>query len=962
MHKKSVIILAVAMLAASQALATDPTVLKFRIGAFSTSNGMPSYKNLGLERAEVVKSDEAAYYLVQFTGPVLDAWRDQVVRVGGKVFDYIPNYAHIVKMTPQVKALVEKMPMVQFVGYNQPAFRISPYLLSAPEQFPLDDPGKIMLKILTFEVADAKPVMDRLLAKKDVSYDKHGENIICIWIPTDQAIEIAKEIANYPEVYWVERYGRPSLHNAWSRWINQSLDTTNMKAAADSWKSALTMNTANDSLIMPIYKRGLYGQGQIVGDDDTGMDWDNIYFRDGAGLKPIFDRDTSSVTGRDTLVFGTNAHRKIVAYNVFADTFDNNSSGHGSHTAGSIGADSLGWLTTQASLPRAMGMAPKCRIAFSDLEPSTGGLNTPANIGRIYIWAYNAGARITSSSWGWSGSSTLDYYHTDSRNIDTVAWAHQDLVMFRSAGNGNTSGERVNYPATAKNIVCVGASESGFGSGATTWAVNGTATRNELLDVAEFSSHGPTQEGLRRPTLLGCGGWYIWSVDSDGLLTSNNTGIMTMGGTSMSTPTMAGMGALVRQYLTEGWYPTGTKVAGNAIVAPKGALIKSLMMLATRNFNGAYSCDALANVSSVSQNVPSQGQGWGGVVLDDALYFSGDARKLRVDDAKSFTATGQTYTYTINTGTSVTQPLKIVLVYYDYPSAAPSSDISVNNLNLTVTDGTNTYLGNVFGQPASNGFSITGGAADTINPEEVVWLAPASSKSKANRTFTITVTAATINRGPQPFAITVGGDIVASAGFPQAVEMTSFSAMAVNNVVEVRWRTESEKECDHWLIERSTTEDGNFIEVGKVAGNLTTNEPHQYSYTDASNLQTGIYYYRLAEVDLSGTKTYYGPMLVEFGGKDLPLNYRLEKAYPNPAASGVTIKYALRNTGRTSIKVYNVLGQEIRTLVDGIQPAGYYSLPWDGKDSRGQKAANGVYLYKMTAGEFSATGKVMIIR
>ncbi|MBI5804532.1 S8 family serine peptidase, partial [candidate division TA06 bacterium] len=885
--KRALSVIFILVLAVSQALATDPSVLKMRIGAFSTKSGMPSYKNLGLERT--AKADGPDYYIVQFTGPVLDAWRDQVVRAGGKVFDYLPNYAHIVKMTPQVKAVVEKMPMVQFVGYNQPAFRISPKLLEAPTPYSLDEPGRIMLNIVTFEVADAKPVRERITAKKEVRYLQHGENIVQVSIPADQSIEIAKEIANYPEVYWVERYFQPTLHNAWSRWINQSLDSTGMRAAADSWKSKLTNNTADDSLKMPIYKRGLYGQGQIVGDDDTGMDWDNIYFRD-ASLKPLYDKN------KDTIVDFQNAHRKIVSYNVHADTFDLTSSGHGSHTSGSIGADSLGWLTTQASLPRAMGMAPKCRIAFTDIGGASDALVLPTNYADIYIWEYNAGARVTSSSWGQSAGGASSYT-INCRQLDTVAWAHQDLVMFRSAGNDNTSGDRVNSPATSKNIVCVGASESGFGSTATTWAVNGTADRNELLDVAEFSSHGPTDEGLRRPAILGCGGWYIWSVDSDGSLTTNNTGIVTMGGTSMSTPTMAGMGAQVRQYLTEGWWKTGTKVAGDAIAAPKGALIKSLMMLATRNFNGAYSIDAIGQTGT--QNVPSQGQGWGGVVLDDALYFSGDARKLKIDDAKTFTTTGQTYSYTISTGTSTTEPLKIVLAYYDYPSASPSTDISVNNLNLTVTDGTNTYLGNVFGQPASNGFSITGGTADTVNPEEVVWLAPASSK--ASRTFTVTVTAAAINRGPQPFAITAAGDIISSTNFRDAlaVSFAGMNLMASSDGVNLTWRTESEQECLRWEIERSENADQGFVTVGKVDGGGTTSQPKNYSYTDNTITAKGEYYYRLAEIGANGSTTYYGPMSIGFGG-DIPAAYMLAQSIPNPTIGSTNISFALKRSGNTS--------------------------------------------------------------
>jgi outer membrane protein assembly factor BamB len=203
---------------------------------------------------------------------------------------------------------------------------------------------------------------------------------------------------------------------------------------------------------------------------------------------------------------------------------------------------------------------------------------------------------------------------------------------------------------------------------------------------------------------------------------------------------------------------------------------------------------------------------------------------------------------------------------------------------------------------------------------------------------------------------------------PLAVEMSFFTLAAVANGVQLNWRTESETNCDHWKIERSVNKDGGFEEIGKIPGRLSTNEPHEYSYTDNWKLETGIYYYRLAEVDVNNNKTYYGPLMVEFGGKNLPLSYNLEKAYPNPAVSSITIKYALMNTGRVSLKIYNVLGQELRALVNGVQPAGYYTLVWDGKDSRGQRAANGIYLYRLSAaggegrGDYTTTRKVTVLR
>ncbi|MDD3804201.1 MAG: S8 family serine peptidase, partial [bacterium] len=538
------------------------------------------------------------------------------------------------------------------------------------------------------------------------------------------------------------------LHNAWSRWRMDNFDTLYYNnGTSDSWKSALNLSSANDYLRLRMYSKGLYGQNMIVGDDDTGCDWDNIYFRDPSGTKPVYDKD------KDRDCESTGSHRKLVAYNVHADTFDLSSSGHGSHTTGSVAADSLNsGLPSATAFARVMGMAPLAKLAFTDIGGTGDALVLPTNYADIYEWAYDAGARIHTSSWGQS-SGGYSNYTANSQQLDSCAWRNKDYMMFRSAGNSNLDRDSVNTPATAKNIVCVGATESGFGSATTTWAVNGGATRNELNDVAEFSSHGPTKEGMMRPDVCGSGGWYIWSVDSDGNLASNNAGITYMGGTSMSTPTTAGFGALVRQYFTEGWYPSGAKNAADAI-APSGALIKAMIINSTRNSNGAYSISTINNTGT--QSAPSQGQGWGRATMADAIFFAGDVRDLKVWDITSgFTSAGQYHEYTITTGPSTTEYTKIVLTWVDYPANTGVTSLVVNDLNLTVTVNGNTYLGNVFGTTAR---SITGGSADTKNVTEVVWL-----DATPGQTITIRVTAAAVPYGPQPYALVATGDFITAA-------------------------------------------------------------------------------------------------------------------------------------------------------------------------------------------------------
>lgn len=94
----------------------------------------------------------------------------------------------------------------------------------------------------------------------------------------------------------------------------------------------------------------------------------------------------------------------------------------------------------------------------------------------------------------------------------------------------------------------------------------------------------------------------------------------------------------------------------------------------------------------------------------------------------------------------------------------------------------------------------------------------------------------------------------------------------------------------------------------------------------------------------------------------LPTKFDLGQSYPNPANGGVNIRYALPHEARVSLKVYNVAGQLIRTLVSCSMPAGYQSVQWDGKTESGYSAGPGVYLYRMNAGSFTSTKKLVLAR
>jgi len=91
-------------------------------------------------------------------------------------------------------------------------------------------------------------------------------------------------------------------------------------------------------------------------------------------------------------------------------------------------------------------------------------------------------------------------------------------------------------------------------------------------------------------------------------------------------------------------------------------------------------------------------------------------------------------------------------------------------------------------------------------------------------------------------------------------------------------------------------------------------------------------------------------------------SYELMQNYPNPNTGKTAIKYQLAQPGKVNLKIYNTLGQVVKTLVSQEQQPGYYNVAWGGRDNTGKTTANGVYFYRLEAGDFKATKKMVVIR
>ena len=204
---------------------------------------------------------------------------------------------------------------------------------------------------------------------------------------------------------------------------------------------------------------------------------------------------------------------------------------------------------------------------------------------------------------------------------------------------------------------------------------------------------------------------------------------------------------------------------------------------------------------------------------------------------------------------------------------------------------------------------------------------------------------------------------------PMPVELTSFTSTIVNNRVRLNWQTATEVNNYGFEVERASLNPseggtsgaplwGDWGAVGFVNGYGNSNSPKEYSFTDG-NITAGTYKYRLKQIDNDGTFEYSDVVEVSFS---TPGNFTLEQNYPNPFNPTTKIKYTIPNVGTSfmksvKLKVYDILGNEIATLVNQEQPAGSYVVEFNAST-----LSSGVYLYRLTSGNFIESKRMLLMK
>ncbi len=177
---------------------------------------------------------------------------------------------------------------------------------------------------------------------------------------------------------------------------------------------------------------------------------------------------------------------------------------------------------------------------------------------------------------------------------------------------------------------------------------------------------------------------------------------------------------------------------------------------------------------------------------------------------------------------------------------------------------------------------------------------------------------------------------------PLPVELISFTSAVEGNDVTLNWATVSETNNFGFEVERWDPVTA-WRKLAFVPGHGTTLRPQQYAHID-QGVASGAYRYRLKQVDTNGDFEYSASLNVNIGR---PATTRLVQNYPNPFNPSTQIVYSLQAPGQVLLKVFDLTGRAIRTLVNESQEIGEYSVTWDGRDNNQAKMASGIYFYAL---------------
>ncbi len=701
-------------------------------GAIDTRSEKPS-------RSAVASRSGKQMRLIQFAGPVRPEWYQALAETGVRIVTYIPNNAYLVYGPPKamqaLQMLASNKAISQWDGDYTAAFRLDPAVVAAsrgtgkdglPMRPNLSDKGNEQFTIQMVEDADENKATLALIEQfklEPIIKENRVLGYLNVRVTLPREVVIG-QIAERTDVVSIQQWITPRKRDERQNFIMTGAVTGSPavpvpgdwlaylagKGYSTSTVASFGVNLSDsgiDNATTTPNHFGLYRLGDSTVPGNSRVMYNRLVGTPNTG---------STLQGCDGHG-NENAH--IIAGYIPTGTVNGVNFGAAPH------ADALGFRY-------GLGLAPFVKVGSSVIfDPGT---FTSPNYSTLESQAYRDGARISSNSWG----SSSNLYTVDAQEYDalvrdaqpagsTVPVAgNQEYIIVFAAGNGGSGPNTVGEPSTAKNVITVGAAENVNPFGGADGCGIGDTGADNANDIISFSSRGPTSDGRKKPDIVAPGTHVSSSVAQASIVAPPGSGTgaqlacfngggvcggvgsnffpagqqwyTASSGTSHSTPATAGTAALIRQ-----------DFINRSLTPPSPAMTKALLMNSARYMTGVGANDSL----------PSNTQGMGEVNINGYFDTFATAHVFRDQRAvDTFTASGQQRVIT-GTVTDPSKPFRVTLAWTDVPGPTSGSAF-VNNLDLEVTIGGNTYKGNVFA--ATGGYSATGGTADTRNNVESVFL------------------------------------------------------------------------------------------------------------------------------------------------------------------------------------------------------------------------------------------------
>ena len=658
------------------------------------------------------------FYLVQFAGPVRDEWLADLRATGAQVVAYVPHDGYVIwgdeGVRAQIAARVASRVEYQWHGPYRPAYRLAGALrcMLADSQAPageLVDPGcdpsaraeaaDVVVQIWDHDASQG--TVNEVLAQAEAvlrePYAALGYRYLTVRLPVSALAPVAARA----DVLNVESYQAPLMLDERQGQIMAG----HLAAGGTAPSGPGYLSWLRDTIGFP-QQRDAYPIVDVI--DDGSTDHPDYY-----QAPPL-----------------SFLSRLRYARNLTSDASPRSLGGHGPLNLSIVGGYNAiedaapGIYEDDLDYQYGLGISPYGRMASTKVFNDDGYWDYAGSYADLIAGSYRAGARISNSSWGIPGDAyTVDNQQFDAltRDADPQALGNQGMIHVFSGGN---EPDRLSYPGSAKNVIAVGASENVRPAGTDGCGLE-PVDADSAQDIARFSSRGPTADGRVKPDIV-APGTHVQGASSQepGYAAWNPLGVCDRywpggqsyytwsSGTSHAAPAVAGALSLIQAYLAQG-------MGGELLPSPSPAMLKAYLLNSGRRLIGD-------GTGGIYESLPSVTQGWG--LADLGRAFDGVPRLL-IDQDVLIERSGQQAMFS-GLVANTSKALRVTLAWTDAPGT-PSAAPWVNDLDLEVIAGGQTYRGNVFF--GSTSIAGTGYEFDRRNNVEAIYIPAGVSGSFAVR-------------------------------------------------------------------------------------------------------------------------------------------------------------------------------------------------------------------------------------